>query len=308
MNQSKFSLADLLTLMGSVTFGFLVFLGYNFLTLGDTNQSIFLATSFALALGIIAYVLKILKGVSRNFKTNIIIEASLIFVFLLISFFAISPLSHYFAVSQEKEQVQDNILSNISEAEGLFDAYDTYVDNRLSLYERKLKSIIQARNVNPSQYTEFGFVQGTSDETQLKTKLDALTYKLKPSNYSEMKDNLTWLSDSKSKVEDWSPTGVVDIVKTLNKEVSSWSTKLKENSAYRQKGEEATDFDSSISFDEVSTIFTEKKSPTPLGIAIGLALYVGMLVSYLISPRHPRIRGNVLNLLFGISPKDDNEL
>lgn len=308
MNQSKFSLADLLTLMGAVTFGFLLFLGYNFLTLGDTNQSIILATSFALALGIIAYVVKKLKGVSRNFKTNIISEAILILIFLLVSFFAISPFSHYFAVSQEKEQIQGTILSNISEAEGLFDAYDTYVDNRISLYERKLKSIIQARNVNPSQYTEFGFVQGTSDETQLKTKLDALTYKLKPSNYSEMKDNLNWLSKSKSKVENWSPTGVVVIVKTLNKEVSSWSTKLKENSAYRQTGEEATDFDSSISFDEVSTVFTEKKSPTPLGIAIGLAFYVMTLFSYLISKRHDRIRGNVLKLLFGISTSDDKEL
>jgi hypothetical protein len=308
MNRSKFSLADLLTLMSAITFGFLFFLGYNFLTLGDMTKSIILASSFALALGVIAYALKTLKGVSRNFKTNIIAELVLILAYSIIAFFAFSPFSHYFSVSQEKEQIQNNILTNISEAEGLFDAYDDYTDNRLSLYERKLKGIIQARIVNPSEYIEFGFVQGTSDETQLKAKLDALTYKLKPSNYSEMKDNLTWLSDSKSKVENWSPIGVVDIVNTLNKEVSSWSAKLKENSAYRQKGEEATDFEASISFDEVSTIFTEKTSPNPLGIGIGLVIYLLMLFSYLVSKRHDRIRGNVLNMLFGNSTTDNKEL
>lgn len=308
MNQSKFSLADLLTLMGAVTFGFLVFLGYNFLTLGDTNQSIILATSFALALGFIAYVLKILKGVSRNFKTNIISEAILIFVFLLISFFAIFPLTHYFTVSQEKEQIQDSILSNISEAEGLFDAYDTYADNSIDLYERKLKSIVEAKFVNPSGYKAEGFKQGKSDAITLKSKVNLLKQVLRPSNYSKMKGRLSWLSDSKSAVENWSPITVVGTVNELNIGVQSWNEQLKNYSSDPLNAANTTSFDSPISFDQVSDIFTKETPLNPLGVAIHLGLIFLMLFSYLISKRHERIRGNVLKLLFGASTTDDKEL
>ena len=308
MNRSKFSLADLLTLMGAVTFGFLVFLGYNFLTLGDTIKSIILATSFALALGIVAYVLKTLKGVSRNFKTNIISESILIFVFFLFSFFAISPLSHYFAVSQEKEQIQNSILSNISEAEGLFEAYDTYADNSIDLYERKLKSIVEAKFVNPSEYRAEGFGQGKSDAIIIESKVNLLKQVLRPSNYSKMKGDLSWLSDSKSAVENWSPITVVGTVNKLNIGVQSWNEQLKNYSSDPLNAANTTSFDSPISFDQVSGFFTKETPLNPLGIVIHFGLIFLMLFSYLISKRHERIRGNVLKLLFGASTTDDKEL
>ena len=85
MNRSKFSLADLLTLMGAVTFGFLLFLSYYFSTLGDLKQSILMASIFAIPLGILAYVMKLKKGVSRNFKSNIIVEGILVVFFTVLA-------------------------------------------------------------------------------------------------------------------------------------------------------------------------------------------------------------------------------
>jgi hypothetical protein len=38
MKQSRFSLADLLTVLTSIAFGFICFLGKNFSTLGDTSM------------------------------------------------------------------------------------------------------------------------------------------------------------------------------------------------------------------------------------------------------------------------------
>jgi len=40
MKQSKFSLADVLTLLTALAFGFICFLGKNFSTLGNTSESI----------------------------------------------------------------------------------------------------------------------------------------------------------------------------------------------------------------------------------------------------------------------------
>ena len=69
MSQSKFSLADLLTVLGTLGFGFFCFLSLNFKTLGDTTTSIIWAVTISLILGGLAFGVKLLKRTSRNFKT-----------------------------------------------------------------------------------------------------------------------------------------------------------------------------------------------------------------------------------------------
>ena len=308
MNRSKFSLADLLTLMGAVTFGFLLLLSYYFSTLGDLKQSILMASIFAIPLGILAYVIKLKKGVSRNFKSNIILEGILVVFFAALAVGSIFPFSHYFAISQQKEEIQSKIISNITEAKGLFDAYDSYADNSINLYERKLKSIVEAKFVNPSAYIEEGFEQGKSDAIQIERMVTLLKQILRPSDYSKMKEDLSWLSDAESEVENWSPKKVVDIVNKLNLGVQYWNDQLKKYSSEPLNARNTTSFDSPISFDQVSSFFTKETPLNPIGIAIHVGLIFLMLFSYLISKRHERIRGNVLKLLFGDSATDDKEL
>ncbi len=115
MSQSKFSLADLLTILGALIFGFICFLSVNFLTLGDTTLSIIWAVIISLILGGLAFGVKLVKRTSRNFKTYIIWEWLLIFLFLVVAFFAnISVFSHYFVVTAQKEAIQKKVVSNIT--------------------------------------------------------------------------------------------------------------------------------------------------------------------------------------------------
>lgn len=289
MSQSKFSLADLLTVLGTLGFGFFCFLSVNFLTLGDTTLSIIWAVIISLILGGLAFGVKLVKRTSRNFKTYIIWEWVLISLFLVVAFFAIFPFSHYFVVTAQKENIQNKVVSNINQADGLFIAYESYADDRLNIYKSRLNSIVAAKRVNPEEYKNFDFVEGTDDNTQVENKMFTLKAQLYPSNYSDMKEiNLTWLSDAKDKVTSWSPTGIVKVVNTLKVEISSWNQQLKSYSSFRAQGETATDFDFPLSFDDVSGIFNKNSKPTLLSLSIGIGLFVLLLLSYLITRRHSK--------------------
>ena len=307
MSQSKFSLADLLTVLGTLGFGLFCFLSLNFLTLGETTLSIIWAVIISLILGGLAFGVKLVKRTSRNFKTYIIWEWVLIFLFVVVAFFAIFPFSHYFVVTAQKENIQNKVVSNITQAEGLFIAYESYADNRLNIYKSRLNSIVAAKRVNPEEYKNFGFVEGTDDNTQVENKMFSLKAQLYPSNYSEMKQiDSVWLSDAKDKVTSWSPTGIVKVVNTLKIEISSWNEQLKSYSSFRAKGETATDFDFQLSFDDVSGIFNMKTIPNTLALIIGIALYLLMFLSYFITKRHPRYPG--LKVIFRMGSHKENEL
>lgn len=307
MNQSKFSLADLLTVLGTVGFGFFCFLSINFLTLGDTAISIIWALLIACIVGGLALGAKLLKRASRNFKNCIIGEWVLLLLFIVSSIIAVFPFSHYFAVSAQKEEIQQKLILNISQAEGLFGAYEDYANNRLEIYNSRLHSIVAAKRINPGEYRDFGFVDGTDDNTQIENKMFTLRAQLFPSNYYEMKQvDSTWLSDAKAKITKWSPIGIVKVVNTLKTEISSWSNQLNSNSSFRAHGEEAEDFNIPLSFDNVSNKFNQSTTPTAMAILVAILFYALMLLSYFITKRHPRYPG--LKVIFGSESDKDNEL
>lgn len=309
MSQSKFSLADLLTVLGTLCFGFFYFLSVNFLSLGDTSLSIIWAVIISYILGGLAFGVKLVKRTSRNFKTFIIWEWVLIFLFVVVAFFALFPFSHYFVVSAQKEYIQNKVVSNITQAEGLFIAYESYADKRLNIYKSRLNSIVAAKRVNPVEYKNFGFVGGKDDNIQVEIKWAKLEIELYPSNYKEMKQvNSAWLSDEKDKVTSWSPTGIVKVVNTLDSEISSWNEQLKTYSTFRAEGEadETPAFLFPLSFDDVSGKFNKRTSPNPLALLIGIALYLLMFLSYFITKRHSRYPG--LKVIFSMGSSRENEL
>lgn len=307
MNQSKFSFADLFTVLATIGFGFFCFLSFNFLTLEETIPSVIGAVVFALLLGGLAFGAKLLKKTSRNFKTRIIWEWVLLFFFVVVAFVAIFPFSHYFAVSEQKNEIQQKITANITQAEGMFTNYENYANNRLNIYKTHLNSVVAAKRVNPSEYRNYGFVDGTDDNTQVENKMFTLKAKLYPSNYEDMKsEDSTWIVSSKGKVADWSPLGVVNVMNNMKSNLTSWKDQLKQFSAFRAQGEIADEFDYPLTFDDVNNKFTELGSPTALSILCAIGLYVLMLLSYFITKRHTRYPG--FKVIFGTGDVKNNEL
>jgi hypothetical protein len=286
MKQSRFPLADLLTILGSIGFGFFCYLSINFYTLGDTTTSITSAVLFAIILAGLAFLCKLLKTTNGNFKTSIIIERVILPIYISVSLIALFPFSHYFYITSKKEAIQKQIIENITNAEGIFAAYESYGDLRLMRYRAQLNSAVARKNNNIGDYFEMGFENGINDNTQINNKLFSCKAQLFPSNYQQMKQvDTQWLLDAKQNITDWSPLAIVEIVNSLKEETFIWHEQLVSYSKVSAKGEVSIPFPFTPTMKDVSNVFTQKSNPTIESMLIGCGFYLLMLVSYFINSR-----------------------
>jgi len=287
--KSKFPWADFLIAVGIVLFGFFSFLSFNFLSLGETKTSIIRAVVYALFLGISAFVAKLLKRTDRPSKIKVIGEGILLLLFIIAAVIAIFPFSHYFAVSAKKADIQKELTVNIEQATDMFDHYKNYTNKRLNMYRNKLNAIVAAKNVNPREYNNYGFISGTDDNTQIENKMFILKAMLEPSNYEEMKQIASiWLLEAKNTITDWKPIGIVDVVNKVNSNTTSWKDELKQLSKFRAQGEMATDFDYTLTFNDVTDKIRKSNRLTPLSIILAIILYMLMWLSYIYTKRHSK--------------------
>lgn len=315
MNHSKFSLADVLTLLAALAFGFACFLGTNFFTLGNTTQSIILSVIIFVLLSGTTLGIKLLKRTSRNFKTCFILEMILIVLFTgLMVFFSYSPFPHYFVVSEQKTEIQNKLIASITQAESMFAEYERYAENRESLYKSKLRSVTASKNINQGEYGVYGFENnGVEDNKQIENKMFTVHADLFPTNYSDTISNkgikevaTNWLSDAKDKVRGWKPIGIVGVVNDVEQYSTNWLKTLVELSTVREKGEKTEDFAYDLSFGDAKKHFTTLGKPTSLSIGLAVGAYLLMLLSYLITKRHTRYPG--VKVIFGTGKSSINEL
>lgn len=295
MNQSKFSLADVLTVLAAFSFGFVCFLSLYFFSLGNTTQSILLSSIISLSIGGTALGAKLLKLTDRNFKICFIWEIILLILFtcltILVSY-AIFP--HYFAVSGKKSVIQEKLMASIIQAENMFSEYERYAQNREDRYENQLRSIVISKDTNPSDYLNCGFTsEGITDDKQCEEKMFTIHADLFPTNYSDPinKNGIkevasVWLSDAKAKITGWKPIGIVKVINEVEQNSNSWLSILVQQSTVRERCEpEAGDFSYPLSFDNVKTHFSTFGNPTSVSVSLSVLAYFLMILSYLITKR-----------------------
>lgn len=327
MNQSNFSLADVLSVLAALSFGFVCFLGANFLNINNdrvwgmshTTGCLAIAVSIAMLLFGTAYGAKLLKHTSRNFKTCFVWEVVLLLLFLLFAvFFATrtSPFPHFFTVTAQKSEINSKLKTSITQAENMFAAYESYANNRKNIYKQKLQSVATAKRINPREYAQYGFegTSGVSDALQIDTKMFTVHADLFPTNYSDtvthngVKEVASkWLQDARNTTNGWKPIGIVGVVNDIEKNSNEWLSTLVTLSQVREHGEKTDDFsNNTFSFENVKTHFTKLDRPTPLSIGLALLAYVLMLLSWFVTKRSTRFPG--LKILFGMGKSSNNEL
>jgi len=293
MLQSKFSLADVLTLLTALAFSFVCFLGANFSTLGDTEASLVIGYIIALFLWGTAFGAKLLKRATRNFRTCFIFEIILVVLFsgstLILS---IGAFPHYFVVSKQRTEIQSNLIASINQAENMFAAYERYAEDRISLYGDKLRSVVAAKNTNPGEFAAYGFENNSiPNDKQIENKMFVIRADLFLTNYEEMKQvSTTWLADARNIVERWKPIGIVRVVNVVEQNSNDWLNTLVELSEIREKGEQTSDFEYHLSFEDVKERFTTTGNPTWATIGMTVAAYFMMLLSWIISKRSSKTK------------------
>jgi hypothetical protein len=321
MNQSKFSLADVLTLLAALAFGFVCFLGKNFASLGNTRLSIIWAIVAAVSLFGFAMCAILLKRINLNFKS--LFKWEMIFLSLFTvsaAFFSYTIFPHYYAVSGQRTEIQKKLSASIAQAEEMFAAYEHYAEERKNLYSDKLRSVAAAKNINPGEYAQYsdeyaryGFISSSavSDDRQIENKMFVIHADLFSTvNYEAMKEEWSrWMPDARGKVENWKPIGIVGVVNKIEISSKDWLGALVNLSKVREMGEQANDFEYNLTFADVKQHFTVKSKPTLLSAGLAVAAYLIMLFSYL---RTKRKSGSYIGIRvairekFGKKPENDS--
>lgn len=286
--QSKFPLAVVINILTAFSFGYVCFLGANFYTLGETTESIIFASIVTILLIATSLGAKLLKQTTRNFKARFIWEIIFLILFTLITaYFTYFPFSHYFVVSENETIIKSQLNTGITQAENMFTEYEKYVNNRMSRYETNLKSAVFTRNVNSTDFVNYGFVVNSiSYNSQIQNKMRTIGFDLLPSNFKDIKnENSEWLNNSRNDVNNWKPIGLVEVIKNLEQNSKNWNSELIKISKIREKGETAQDFEYAMSFNDLITHFTTLGNPTPFSIVLSILAYLIMLLSYFFSKR-----------------------
>ncbi|GHT87493.1 hypothetical protein FACS189474_0390 [Bacteroidia bacterium] len=310
MNKSKFTWAIVVPILLAALFGIVCFLGANFLNISNdkvwgmshTFGCVVIAAVIALLLGGTATVAILLKRTSGNFKTYFILEVILLLLFVVFALFfttRTSPFPHYFTVMAHKADIQNKLQTSMTQAENMFAAYESYADNRENLYKSKLKSVAAAKNINPTEYAEYGFENnGVSDDKQIETKMFTVHADLFPTNYSDtianngIKEVATeWLQNAKSVTSSPWLIGIAGVVNDIEKKTNEWLNTLVALSQVREQGEQATDFEYPLGFENVKNDFTKLDSPTTLAVSLAVLVYVLILLSWFATKRDSRSTG-----------------
>ncbi|MBK8300417.1 MAG: hypothetical protein IPK90_08205 [Chitinophagaceae bacterium] len=234
MKQSKFSLADVLTVLTALAFGFVCFLGKNFSTMGNTSLSITWAVIITVLLAGTAFIAKLLKRTSRNFKTNFILEIAVLLLFTgLMVFFAYLQFPHYFNVSAKKTDIQGKLQISITQAENMFADYEAYVKSRENTFKGSLGA---AANLgNPGDLLKYDFKDKAlvPYDKQIAHKISNLQTDLLPSHYSNTVNRngikevaTTWLAKARKTTTSWKPIGIVNVVNDVEKNSKDWLNQL----------------------------------------------------------------------------------
>jgi hypothetical protein len=311
MSAVKISLAGVLSLLAALGFGFFCFVSQNYLLLGNTISALTYSILMMVAVYGLAFVARKTKIASSNFRTFIMVERFVLILYIGISVLFIQPFSQFFNVYEKREGIQKKVLSNIGQADGMFEEYETYANNRIKMYKDRLIDIVDNYNkrIDTKKYNECGFVQG-QEPGQVLNKVNILKAKLYPTNYKEIKQtDSIWLVVSKESIQKWRPIAVVDVVKNLDKNINSRNDELKSFMKFQAGCEDSvsvTPYNLHFSFSNVKGAFQTKEKPNLIAIVVAVGLYFLILLDYFVAQRHFRNGEKILVFKFNNSKREED--
>ena len=297
MTQSKFSLADLISLLTGIGFGFISFLGFNFFSFGDMRLSIFVASVITLLMIGTSMIAIRLKRTNRNFKVRRIWEIFFLFLFTSFTvFFIYFPFSHYFSVTNNEVEIQSRLSKNLGQVDKLYEDYQKYYEEKKRKYDFKLDQAIFSYELGggSAQFLELGLKQDQdlSLEDQKRSLIAKFKRDLLPKDFNEKrKKDSIYVENSKKIIYNWKfkPIGIFEIIKNLEDVIVSTKTQLINLS--KNGDHKITPFAPPVtSVGELKTLFETIGKPTTISMVLGFVVWVLMLLSYFTSKRSNKNR------------------
>ena len=286
----RFTFGHILAYISLIFIGYISFLGLTYW--GDGNfilSGILTGVMVLILLGLMTY-LQGLKAVARYFKIRIKIERICLLIFILFSIISSLPFLHFWTVFSNEDVLSTSFSKSIDKSKAVFDAYEIYANNRVQVYTNDLDRVIRAKNNSPSQYVNYGFMEGKDDNFQKEKKIDKLRGQhLLSENYDNIKvPTIDWLDKARSNANVWNPF-FLNNVKTISSVISDKITELHKMSETLCPNESAEPFAYSITFEDVTNLYTIfNRTPALIGLLLAIICYALLLFPYALQTRNTK--------------------
>ncbi len=311
MNKTlKFSWWHIIAFLAIIAVSYISFVGMTYLTNGNFDIAL-------IVMGVIDffYILffigaQQLKATGVNMAKKIIVERILIFASPIVFLIGMIPMSHFWTVKSQNDDIVEKFTSSIKNAHQLFLDYEDYSKERISNYEITLTEIINNKTEDDSTFNVAGFVKDKA-RIQKENMVETLQLQLLSQNFDSLKNVATkWIEKASHGANTWN-VFLIGNTKEIKKAIESWETQLKDYSQKELSNEaiksEIPKFSSSgatnaiLGIDDLTKAFTTMKFSI-FAIPFGIIIYLMLILPYLFQDRNTK---NVNTLCGTNSAKKD---
>lgn len=272
----KFSWGHIIAFIALIFISYVSFMGITYLTDGDFLYAGLGVLIINLVLIIFFIIPQILKGADEKFSRKIIFERILFFSAPLFFIAVMVPYAHFWTVFDNLSQVKTTFSESIKTTKGMFESYETYANNRIKEYDKKL-----AHNKTKT-------VHRTNE-------VEALRLQLIADNYDALKESAVEWIDNASGATVWN-VFMIGNIKKIESAIENWNNSLSEFSSKIMSDEPNgvepfSSSDPSVTtakenLNNLRSVYTTMGRPSMLAISIGVLLYILLLFPYIIQSRN----------------------
>ncbi len=293
MENSRMSLATVLSLVSISLYGFITFIGLYFLLDGDIQKSIIIASTICVVFLLILYILKKLKSVHRNFSRKAKFELFTLVVYIIVAVVTIIPFAHYFTIYDRKDEINKSFIQHLDDAKKMFVEYDINVAKRIASYDSKLNQAINGSGLDSIGFLAEGFEYNqVSHQEQKTTLMKVFNDNLAPQDYDTTKFYaIKYLDESKMVAQNWViPFKFIEIINGIEKETEKWRVKLGKLNQAELRSPLPFNYPP-IKFGSMKDKLKVLEAPSLLSIGLLIFLHVLILLPYFFRSRNSRSWG-----------------
>lgn len=281
----KFSFSLVFSIVVLLAFAYITFLGLVYWKAGN------LSTPLLITMGLIAIVLLCVIIMCKAKETrwkNIGTFGQIFFGFIILVSFLLSavPFTNFLRVRHDKDDISEKVNEACEAAIAMDEAYDNYVQQRLTNYQDNLNLIVMGKDISPTDYSEcVAGAAGDTDEEKIVALTKSLKMKLMPDSTAVIvAERQKWITNAKE-VKILNPLTPANI-NTVDQQVNGWLENYQRLSSIRFKGEETQGFEYSqfeSKLKKLTDTYTQFKFPSIWAILIAIVCFGIMLLPYFLA-------------------------
>jgi hypothetical protein len=298
MNENlKFSWAHIIAFLAIIAVSYSSFVGLTYLTNGDFTSAI-------IGMGVIdiAYILYFIgaqqmKASGVKMHRKIIWERIFIFGSPIVFIAGMIPMSHFWTVTSQNDEIVNSFTNSISNARQLFSDYEEYSNQRIATYSETLKKIIANRDDDSLTFRKAGF-EIEKVNIQKENMIETLRLQLLSQNYDSLKVVANdWIDEANQGASTWNvfllgnTREIKDALNNWENQLKSFSTKELSNETIKNDVPKfsSNGAQSAISgIDSLTAAFTTQRNPNMASIVFGIVIYLMLLFPYILQDRHTK--------------------